>query len=71
MLLPIFLLGLVQAFQEHREFFLVKTQVDEFVLHDEVFFFAVVMDQSVPVPWWNNLPLRLTTSQGPEKPASA
>jgi hypothetical protein len=28
------------------------------------------MDQSVPVPWWNNLPLRLTTYQGPEKPAN-
>jgi hypothetical protein len=27
-----------------------------------------LMDQSVPVPWWNNLPLRLTTYQGPEKP---
>ena len=39
-LLPIFFLGLVQAFQECREFFLVKTQVDEFVLHDEVSFFV-------------------------------
>jgi len=29
-----------------------------------------LMHQSVPVPWWNNLPLRLTTYQGPEKPAN-
>jgi hypothetical protein len=29
-----------------------------------------LMDQCVPVPWWNNLPLRLTTYQGPEKPAN-
>jgi hypothetical protein len=49
-LLPIFLLGLVQAFQEHRKFFLVETQVDEFVLHHEVFFFAVVQT-AVTVPW--------------------
>ena len=45
MLPPIFLLGFVQAFEECREFFLVRTQVDEFVLHDEVFFFAVVPDR--------------------------
>jgi hypothetical protein len=29
-----------------------------------------LMDQSVPVPWWDDLPLRLTTCQGPEKLAN-
>ena len=29
-----------------------------------------LMDHSVPVPWWNNLPLTLTTYQGPEEPAN-
>lgn len=26
-----------------------------------------LMDQPVPVPWWNGLPLRLTTYQGPKR----
>ncbi len=26
-----------------------------------------LMDKPVPVPWWNNLPLRLTTYNGPQK----
>jgi len=28
-----------------------------------------LIDQPVPVPWWDNLPLKLTTYQGPEKQA--
>jgi hypothetical protein len=28
-------------------------------------------DQPVPVPWWGNLPLKLTTYQGSEKPANS
>lgn len=29
-----------------------------------------LIQESVPVPWWNNLPVRLTSYQGPQKPAS-
>jgi len=28
-----------------------------------------LIDQPVTVPWWNNLPLRLTTYQGPQNPS--
>lgn len=30
-----------------------------------------LIDQPVPVPWWDNLLLKLTTFQGPEKPANS
>jgi hypothetical protein len=30
-----------------------------------------LIDQPVPVPWWDNRPLKLTTYQGPENPANS
>jgi len=30
-----------------------------------------LIDQPVPVPWWDNLLLKLTTFQGPEEPANS
>lgn len=38
--------------------------------HLPIILASSLIEKSVPVPWWNNLPLKLTTYQGPQKPAS-
>jgi len=30
-----------------------------------------LIEESVPVPWWNDLPVRLTSYQGPQKPVNS
>jgi transposase len=39
--------------------------------HLPIILASSLIQESVPVPWWNNLPVRLTSYQGPQKPVSA
>lgn len=38
--------------------------------HLPIILASSLIQESVPVPWWNNLSVRLTSYQGPQKPAS-